>query len=114
MILVTPFVESSTVERSTVESSTVERSTVERSTVERSIVESSTVENSSVDHPGIPLEDEWKSTDEEEMDTLDDASTDKHSNVVPSWSPVLTTDTEVDLFEESDSEDLTVVAGAMY
>ena len=47
------------------------------------------------------MEDEWKSTDEEEgMHTSDDASTDKSSIVAPSWSPVLTTDTEVDLFEK--------------
>ena len=38
------------------------------------------------------------------MLTSDDASTDKSSIVAPSWSPVLTTDTEVDLFEESDTE----------
>ena len=86
--------EISTVESSTVERSTVEESTVERSTVERSTVESSTVENSSGHFLSgrVLMKRRWIH------------STDKSSIVAPSWSPVLTTDTKVDLFEESDSQ----------
>ena len=43
------------------------------------------------------MDDDYKSTDEEKVDTSDDVSTDESSNIAPLWSLLFTTDTELDI-----------------
>ena len=59
------------------------------------------------------MDDEYKSTDEEKVDTSDDVLTDESSNIAPLWSPVtvFTTDTELNislLSVEADSQDANI------
>jgi len=74
-----------------------------------------TAESFIVDCPGNPLkgvEDEWRSTDEEE-DSSVDASTDESSIVAPHGSPVFSTDSELDisfLSVEADSQDSNIIS----
>ena len=53
------------------------------------------------------------STDEEKVDISDDASTAESSNIAPLWSPVFTTDTELDislLSVEANSQDANITS----